>query len=101
MNMEVKVGERSEIDVANQINAYMSFLPESQMSRQDKEDIVGEIMGLQRKRFTSVNESMFTKLLKRNQAEQTESDKKVLNNISRSKDPKTQELIKLWNEGKL
>lgn len=101
MNMEVKVGERSEIDVANQINAYMSFLPESQMSRQDKEDIVGEIMGLQRKRFTSVNESMFTKLLKRNQAEQTESDKKALNNISRSKDPKTQELIKLWNEGKL
>lgn len=101
VNIENKIGDRTEADTMNQVKSYISFLPESQFSKQDKIDILGTIMQLQKSQYKSLNESFMTKLLTRNQQDQVDSDHKAMNQIGRSQDPKTQMILKNWKEGNL
>lgn len=101
VNIEGKIGQRTEEESLKQLKSYISLLPKSQFSEQDRIDIVANVMQMQKKQYTSLNESFMTKLLARNQQDQVDSDKQVLNEIGRSADPKTQQLLKLWTEGKL
>lgn len=95
-----KIGEQEWQDKASQINAFMSLLPSS-YTDQHKIQIIEEVMKLDRRSQVSVQESLLGKIIARHRDGQGQNNIEVQNKLSRSVDPKTQEMVKLWREGKL
>lgn len=100
MAVRNKIGEQEWEEKGSQINAFMSLLPSS-YTDQHKTDIVAELMKLDRKSYTSVQQSLFSQILQHHRDGKGETATRAQNLMSRSVDPDTQEVLKLWREGKL
>lgn len=100
MNIRTKIGEQEWENRATQINAFMSLLP-STYTNQHKVMIIEQLMKLDRRSYTTLRESLYADILKYHRDGQGTTATKLKNNLSRSVDPKTQEFLKLYKEGKL
>lgn len=101
MNQRNKIGEADWEVYGKRLNAFVSLLDPKYFTEQDKFDVMEEIVRLDRNSYTSVQASVFADFYKRTGDQMTQDRMMILDIMKRSQDPKTQEFVKLYEEGKL
>ena len=101
MNIRGKIGEQESDIYYKRLNSFVSLLSERHFNHQDRIDVINQVLELDRRSYTSLKQSILADIWKYHSDKQTESNMKMLDILKRSKDPKTQEFVKLLEEGKL